>query len=94
MEQWSNDDALDALSLTDDCVKPVDLRVERERELRFFDAHPDLERQLIGQWVALDGDELISHGLDLEGVLQRADDAGHPDPFIMRVLDPAITYVL
>lgn len=69
------------------------LWIERERELRFFEAHPELEQQFAGQWVALDGDELISHGSELAKVLQAAQDAGHPTPFITRVPDPAVTFV-
>ena len=43
--------------------------------------------------MALDADELISHGTDLIDVVRRAADAGHPNPFLTRVLDPAVTYV-
>ncbi len=81
------------LSATDSHAKAVDLQVERDRELRFFQEHPELERQLVGQWVALDGEELVSHGTDLIDVVRRAADGGHPNPFITRVLDPAVTYV-
>ncbi len=73
--------------------KAVDLQVERARELRFFQERPDLEQQLVGQWAALDGDDLVSHGTDVIDVVRRAVDEGHPNPFITRVLDPAITYV-
>lgn len=76
-----------------DSVRVPDLQVERARELHYFDTRPELERQLVGEWVALDGDELISHGSDLDEVLQRAEDAGHPNPFVTRVLDPTIAYV-
>lgn len=87
------DEALNALSLTEDCLPANDLRITRSRELQFFDTHPELERQLAGQWVALDGDEVVGHGPDLDDVLQQAEDAGHPDPFVTRILDPAVTYV-
>ena len=85
--------ARSAVSMADDNLKVADLRIERARELHFLDTHPDLERQLVGQWVALDGDELISHDTDLDDVLQRAEEAGHPNPFVTRVLDPTVTYV-
>ena len=71
----------------------VDLLVARKHELRFFDEHPELEQQLAGEWVALDGEELIAHGHDLADVLQRASLAGHPHPFITRVPDPSVTFV-
>jgi len=86
-------DSLAMLSATADHAKAVDLQVERARELRFFQEHPELEQQLVGQWVALDGDELVSHGTDVIEVVRRAADMGHPNPFITRVLDPTVTYV-
>ncbi len=92
-DRHATDDSLTMLSATDDHAKAVDLQVERVRELRFFQEHPELEQQLVGQWVALDGDELVSHGTDLIEVVRRAADMGHPNPFITRVLDPAVTYV-
>jgi hypothetical protein len=86
-------EARKTVDMKDEGMTAGDLRVERERELHFFDAHPDLERQLVGQWVALDGDQLISHGPDLGDVLQKARDAGHPHLFVTRVPDPAVTFV-
>ena len=77
----------------DERVQPVNLLVERARELEFFDAHPELEHQLVDEWVALDGDALIAHGPDLDDVLRRAEDAGHPNPFVARVLDPTASYI-
>ena len=65
----------------------------RERERLFFAAHPDLELELIGQWVALDGDELVAHGDDLAVVIEQARRAGHPHPFLTRVFDPASTFI-
>jgi len=93
VEQQVNDSVPNALIVTDDNVPAVDLLIEREHELHFFDARPELEQQLAGQWAAIDGDELISHGTDLTDVLQRAEDAGHPNPLVTRVFDPAIAYV-
>lgn len=69
------------------------LRIEREQEIHFFDTNPELERELAGQWVALDGETLVSHGSDLADVLRRARDAGHTHPYITRVLDPSVTLV-
>lgn len=93
MEQHVNDDVRLMSSVADADVAAVDLLVERERELHFFDTRPELEQQLAGQWVAIDGDELISHGPDLSDVLRRAEDAGHPNPLVARVFEPAVTHV-
>lgn len=38
-----------------------------------------------GQWVALKGDQLISHGPDGRAVIAAAREAGHPDAFIKLV---------
>jgi len=93
MEQHVSDSVLSAPGISDNSVEPTDLLVERECELHFFDTRPELEQQLAGQWAAIDGDELISHGTDLTAVLQSAENAGHPNPLVTRVFDPAITYV-
>ena len=71
----------------------ADLSLDREREMLFFANNPDLEEQLAGEWVALDGDTLISHGPDLSVVLLQARNAGHPHPFVTRVPDSAVTFV-
>jgi len=45
--------------------------------------------------VALDGDELLSHGTDLTDVVRRAWESGHPDPYIeeLRVRDPKTAWI-
>jgi len=71
------------------------LDIDRTRERRFFATHPELAERLVGQWVALDGDELISHGTDLTDVVRRAWESGRPDPYIeeLRVRDPKIAWI-
>ncbi len=71
------------------------LDIDRSRERRFFATRPELARQLAGQWVALDGDELLSHGTDLTDVVRRAWESGRPDPYIeeLRVRDPKIAWI-
>lgn len=91
--EYANAEGIAMLSAIDAQIKPVDLQAERAQELHFFQEHPKLEQQLVGQWVALDGNEIISHGTDLSDVVRRVADAGHPNPFVTRVLDPAVTYV-
>lgn len=93
MEQPIADAAADGADLARDTIDPVDLQVARERELRFLAAHPDLEQRFPGEWIAVDGEAVVANGDDLAGVLQRAEDAGHPDPFILSVPDPSLSYV-
>lgn len=45
--------------------------------------------QFLGQWVALDGDQLISHGLDARQVYEAALAAGIDSPVLERVVEKA-----
>ena len=35
-----------------------------------------------GEWIAIDGSELVAHAPDLATLLRQAQDAGHPHPFV------------
>jgi hypothetical protein len=48
-------------------------------ENRWLKEHGD---EYAGQWVALKGDQLISHGPDLKAVHAAAKAAGHPDALL------------
>lgn len=41
-----------------------------------------LEKRFPGEWIAVDGPELVAHAPSLPVLLQLAADAGHPNPFI------------
>jgi hypothetical protein len=57
---------------------------ERFRDsLRWVDEHHD---EYLGQWVALDGDILISHGLDAKKVYEEARSTGVQAPFLKRIV--------
>lgn len=60
-------------------VEPIDL----SRELNWLKAHRD---EYVGQWVALDGERLIAHGVDAHKVYQAAREAGLLSPFVEQVL--------
>jgi hypothetical protein len=62
-----------------------DLFATRSTELQWLSRHPTEAAQLVGQWIALDGDHLVSHGTDLVMVLKAATCAGHPHPFVTMV---------
>ena len=51
--------------------------------LRWVDEHRD---EYLGQWVALDGDRLISHGPDAKKVYEEARATGIQAPFLKRIV--------
>ena len=53
-----------------------------EQERTWLDAHRD---EYLGQWVALDGDRLIAHGVDARTVYEAARARGVEVPYIDRV---------
>ncbi len=59
--------------------------IDISRELLWLNTHRD---EYLGQWVALDGDQLLSHGTDAFEVAQAARAAGVKDPFIAQVDPP------
>lgn len=62
-------------------VAPVDIA----RETQWLQEH---RHEYIGQWVALDGDRLISHGTNARAVFEAARAAGVELPFFTRI-EPA-----
>jgi hypothetical protein len=56
----------------------------RERELQWLGDHREKLRGLVGQWIALDGGELLAAGHDLTEVLQNAKRKSSR-PFLHRV---------
>jgi hypothetical protein len=64
------------------------LRVEMPdsaREMQWIKEH---RKEYAGQWVALDGDRLLSHGMNAKEVFAAADESGIEDPFFAH-LEPA-----
>jgi Family of unknown function (DUF5678) len=56
-----------------------------EREQHWLSEH---QREYVGQWVALDGDRLLSHGEDLNRVFNKAQAQGVKAPFTAFIEDP------
>jgi hypothetical protein len=54
---------------------------DRSREWTWLAEHSD---EYAGQWVALDGDQLLAHGLQFKEVLQTARLLGAPEALIVR----------
>lgn len=61
-------------------AEPIDC----SRELKWIDEHRE---EYLGQWVALSGDRLISHGTDAREVANAARAAGIEIPFLAQI-DP------
>ena len=57
----------------------IKLAYPREREMGWLSQH---EAKYVGQWLALDGDRLVSYGTDLHKVFAEALAQGVADPFM------------
>ncbi len=58
---------------------------DRRREYEWLAEH---SRDYAGQWVALEGKQLIAHSFQANDVFKAADEAGIERPFLVRVEDP------
>jgi hypothetical protein len=63
--------------------------MERAREFKWLKEN---WREYLGQWVCLEGDKLISSGINGHQVHAAAKAAGIQVPFIVRVEDPTLPY--
>lgn len=67
-------------------VKGVaDAKHQREREMRWLAEH---EAEYVGQWLALDGDHLLSNGIDPHQVRAAARAQGVASPFVVFAENP------
>jgi hypothetical protein len=61
-------------------------RVSRDAEMDWLEAHiPELTSSIPGQWIILDGTQLIAHGEDYLAVLKEARQKGVVVPFVARI---------
>ena len=54
------------------------------KEFRWLVAHPEIDAQYPGEYVAIVGEAVVAHGEDLEEVLQEAEKVG-TDPLLHKV---------
>ena len=66
-------------------VPPPVVSKDRSRENQWLAEH---QREYIGQWVALEGDRLIAHGVNAAEVFAAADASGIERPMVIYVEDP------
>ena len=66
-------------------VPPPVVSKDRSRENQWLAEH---QREYIGQWVALEGDRLIAHGVNAAEGVAAADASGIERPMVIYVEDP------
>ncbi|MDO8473106.1 MAG: DUF5678 domain-containing protein [Dehalococcoidia bacterium] len=67
-------------------VDPLPEEDFRAVEMTWLQAHMEELTQLYpGEWLAIDGPELVAHAGNLPDLLRHAGDAGHPNPFITAI---------
>jgi hypothetical protein len=57
----------------------------RSLEMEFLRSHPEIFARYVGEWVALEGEQIVAHGRDPAKVVAAARRAGVKIPFIFRV---------
>src|SRR2546425_9586248 len=83
IREWLADEERERSGQTErDGTQPV---LRREREMRWLGEH---EAEYAGEWVALDGDRLLSHGSNARKGYAEAHAAGVEVPFVAYAEDP------
>jgi hypothetical protein len=73
---------------TADLVVPEDFRAP---EMAWLNQNSDeLSSRYPGEWIAVDGPELVAHSAELTTLLEMAAAAGHPDPLVTVVPSQAM----
>ena len=63
--------------------------IDRTKEIDWITQH---RHQYVGQWVVLDGDRLISHGLDPRPLVEQARSEGIERPLVIRIQEEPTTF--
>lgn len=67
----------------EEVLPPDDLR---EIEMKWLqNNHSNVAALYPGEWIAIDGPELVAHASDLPTLLRLSREAGHPNPFITAI---------
>ena len=72
--------------------KPMSPAGFRERELEWCQTHAEVLQAYTGQWVVLEGEEIIANGGDPAELVDQARSKGIPVPFVLYIedLDPDV----
>lgn len=57
----------------------------RKLEMEWIDLHSDVLKAYMGQWVVIEGSELITHGDDLVAVVTEAKTKGVKIPYAVKI---------
>lgn len=60
----------------------------REREEAWCRSHPEILRRFAGQWLVVEGEEIIAHGKDPAGLVEEARAQGVRIPYVFYVEAP------
>lgn len=72
-------------TLEEDKKQRLKEHLERYKKARkWLDDHSE---EYMNQWVCLEGDQLIAHSIDGDGIYQKAKDAGIETPFIHHIVE-------
>ncbi len=74
-----------ALRLMLSCLVMEPPRPRRAVEIEWRRRHPEVLRNFVGEWVALEGDRIVAHGRDLARVVREARGNGIRVPYVFRV---------
>jgi hypothetical protein len=73
--------------------KDKKLKAELELYKKAKDWIEEHREEYLNQWVCLEGDQLISHGMDGMEVHRKAKEAGIDAPFMVRIIDEPKNFV-
>ncbi len=83
----------ESLKNLDEPSRPVKLLFpskDRTREYQWLKKH---RREYIGQWIALEDDQLIAHSQDAKEMFAQADASGVERPLVLLVEDPDVPFL-
>jgi hypothetical protein len=64
---------------------PLPEEDERSVEMKWLQENQDQLAALAGQWIAIDGPKLVAHAFELSTLLEQAERAGSPHPFVTAI---------
>ena len=62
--------------------------VPHQLELEWINRNAELLAQYAGEWIAIEGEQIVGHGPDLGQVLTAARESGHPQPLVFEAWSP------
>lgn len=66
----------------------MNLFERRSKEMQYLSLHQDELQAYAGQWIVLEGEEIISHHTDAVAAVEEARAKGIKRPFVTRIFSP------